>query len=247
MTEAYEANVLVVDDQMGVRYTMKAIYKTLKYLIFLTMFSLVITGCGKSGDAGARAETSSSSETSKKKEESKQVEKEDEKSSEDEPGEESEEPDEHDEEPYESIYSDHSDMKFGKFSLNGISENNNMVTLVVEEYVIVTEKDKELIRKYGLPEDLNGYDYEMVSISEPDLICAFKTECPCIMFDYEKMEASKVDWDTFGDHMFNMEYSHYDEESKEYILEDGGLREIWAYYTVDEDGFMTNIEEIYIP
>ena len=237
---------------------MKAIYKTLKYLFFLTAFSLVITGCGKPGDAGAKAETSSASEVDKQSEVSKKKEKSDkevdevtDEESQEESDEgtdkESEEPDEHDEEPYESIYSDHSDMKFGKFSLNGISENNNMVTLVVEEYVIVTEKDKELIRKYGLPEDLNGYDYEMVSISEPDLICAFKTECPCIMFDYETMEESLVDWDTFGDHMFNMEYTHYDEESKDYKLEDGGLREIWAYYTVDKDGFMTNIEEIYIP
>lgn len=237
---------------------MKAIYQTIKYLIFLMVFGLVITGCGKSGDVGTSVETSSVSEDDKQSEVSKKEEKSDKEADEvtDEESQEesdegadkeSEEPDEPDEEPYESIYSDHSDMKFGKFSLNGISENNNMVTLVVEEHVIVTEKDKELIRKYGLPEDLNGYDYEMVSISEPDLICAFKTDCSCIMFDYEKMEASKVDWDTFGDHMFNMEYSYYDEESKEYILEDGGLREIWAYYTVDEDGFMTNIEEIYIP
>lgn len=239
---------------------MKAVYKILKYLIFFMVFGLVITGCGKSGDVGTSVETSSVSEDDKQSEVSKKERKKDkeadnevadegsqEASDDSEEPEEPEETDNTDEEPYDSIYSDHSDMKFGKFSLNGISENNNMVTLVVEEYVIVTPEDKKLIQKYGLPEDLNGYDYEMVSIGEPDLICAFKTDCPCIMFDYEKMEASKVDWDTFGDHMFNMEYSYYDEESKEYILEDGGLREIWAYYTVDKDGFMTNIEEIYIP
>lgn len=221
---------------------MKEIYKALKHLIFLMVFGIFIIGCGKSGDVGVNAETASASKEAEKSEASKTEEK-----SEDETDKESEKSDKPDEEPYEGIYSDHSDMKFGKFTLNGISENNEMVTLVVEEKVIVTPKDKELIKQYGLPEDLNGYDYEIVDMGEPEIICAFKSDCPCIMFDYKTMEASVTDWDTFGDHMLDMEYSHYDEESGEYILEDGAIRSIWAYYTVDEDGFMTNIEEVYIP
>lgn len=226
---------------------MRSICKSLKCLVLLMVFGLVITGCGKSGDAGTNSETDSASEAVSQSETSKTEEKTVEASSESTEPEESEKSEELDEDSYESIYSDHSDMKFGKFTINGIYENNEMVTLVVEEMMFVTPEDKELILEYGLPEDLNGYDYEIVSIGEPDIICAFKQDCPCIMFDYEKMEASKVDWDTFGDHMLNMEYSHFDEESGEYILEDGALRSIWAYYTVDKDGFMTNIEEIYLP
>lgn len=221
---------------------MGVINKTLKFIVPFMALGLIITGCANAGPVGAGTETGSVSESSVEKEESNQNEDPDEELSL-EAGEEVDKS----AETEDNIYSDHTNMKFGKFTLNGISKNNNMVTLVVEEKAFVTPSDKKLIEKYGLPSDLNGYDYEIVSIGEPELICAFKTDCPCIMFDYEKMEAKKVDWDTFGDHMLDLEYSHYDEESGETILEDGAMRSIWAYYTVDEDGFMTNIEEVYIP
>lgn len=221
---------------------MGVINKTLKFIVPFMAVGLVITGCANVGPVGTGVEVGSVSESDVEKETSKLNEKMDEEFS----LEDGEEVDES-EETEDSIYSDHTNMKFGKFTLNGISENNNMVTLVVEEKAFVTPGDKKLIEKYGLPSDLNGYDYEIVSIGEPELICAFKTDCPCIMFDYEKMEAKKVDWDTFGDHMLDLEFSHYDEESGETILEDGSMREIWAYYTVDDEGFMTNIEEVYIP
>lgn len=221
---------------------MGVINKALKFIVPFMAVGLVITGCAKAGPVGTGAEVGSVSESDVEKETSKLNEKMDEELS----LEDGEKVDES-EETEDSIYSDHTNMKFGKFTLNGISENNNMVTLVVEEKAFVTPSDKKLIEKYGLSSDLNGYDYEIVSIGEPELICAFKTDCPCIMFDYEKMEAKKVDWDTFGDHMLDLEYSHYDGESGETILEDGSMREIWAYYTVDDEGFMTNIEEVYIP
>lgn len=221
---------------------MGVINKALKFIVPFMAVGIVITGCANAGPVGTGVEVGSVSESDVEKETSKLNEKMDEELS----LEDGEEVDES-EETEDSIYSDHTNMKFGKFTLNGISENNNMVTLVVEEKAFVTPSDKKLIEKYGLSSDLNGYDYEIVSIGEPELICAFKTDCPCIMFDYEKMEAKKVDWDTFGEHMLDLEYSHYDEESGETILEDGSMREIWAYYTVDDEGFMTNIEEVYIP
>lgn len=197
-----DASVIILGENM------KTIYKTVKYLFAFMVLCFALSGCGAKEDTEANSETSSETSSEISIETSSEISAE--------TSSESSAVSETDED------SPYSDMKFGRFTLNSISENNAMVTLVVEEKVNDT-------------------------LMEPELICAFKWDCTCTMFDYDKMEAVETDWDTFGDHLIDMDYSHYDEESGEYILEDGALRSIWAYYTVDEDGFMTNIEEVYIP
>ncbi len=58
----------------------------------------------------------------------------------------------------------------------------------VIDYIYITPEDTELIQKYNFPEDLDGYDYEVVQSEDgPQILLAFE-DCKIEIIEWDKGE-----------------------------------------------------------
>ncbi len=125
--------------------------------------------------------------------------------------------------------------KIGTVKLLEERANKNIIWLTIEEKLWVTPEDTDLIEQYGLPEGLDGYDYEIVSTGEEFTVSMSKDKASVSLIDWEVSTFDeKSDWQTLVARLL---------EDLEYGID-------VFYYPVSTDGTSDEIiaiEEMYIP
>ncbi len=126
-------------------------------------------------------------------------------------------------------------LHYADISINESRENWNLIVLDKQEVVIVHPEDTDLIKQYGLSEDLDGYDYEMVDLPDDGLILyANKTTTLFTVYEYNDegniSGAKQITGDEFVD----------------YVLEHDNR--LFVTYTLSEDkSEILTITEQYMP
>lgn len=126
--------------------------------------------------------------------------------------------------------------KLGYVTLGECSQDKAMIVLNLNEVVWVGLGDQELIRQYGLSEDLDGYDYEIVDEEEDwEPVSAFENECMFAAID--RGERVVPVWMSAG------EFCGVLLEDVQNGRENGRL----CKCLMDQDGLLLFVEEIYVP
>lgn len=128
------------------------------------------------------------------------------------------------------------ESRFGYMQLGEYSENKNMMVFLINEVDLVDRDDTELIREYGLTEDLDGCDYMIMDESEEcDIVKGFQDDCTFSLLNWEEGNADSryTDW------------RHFCKALLKDLKKEKGPR--FVEYTVDADGFLVSATEIYLP
>lgn len=132
--------------------------------------------------------------------------------------------------PKEAVRDTSSEVYYGAITAAGVSERGYFYT--IQPQIYVTPDDKDLIKQYGLPKDLDGYDFEIVDAGEPqNLVPA--SDCTYRLLDWDSDEwykGKEVSADEF--------WAFLDE-----FLGDSGLP---IEYKLDNSGRIISIEESYL-
>ena len=114
----------------------------------------------------------------------------------------------------ETVIEDDPDLDLEVYHLKADLERNeyydyeDKLAFTAKEYLWVSPKDTELIKEYGLPEDLDGYDYEIVNPDHDPYIIFLDKSTDITFIDFsDGIEYKKIDLDEFAKKEY---YSGYD-------------------------------------
>ena len=114
----------------------------------------------------------------------------------------------------------------GMVRLLGFNDDGT-ISFSIRRFLFITQRDTELIAQYGLPEDLNGYDFEIVYPDDYYSVYLVDPEaCSFCLLDMQTLQPGETDADGLCERM--LEYD-----------------ELPMYYEVRTDGMLLRLEQIY--
>ncbi len=129
--------------------------------------------------------------------------------------------------------------RFGIARLLEERADHNLIWVSIEEMLWVGADDHDLIEQYGLPQDLDGYDYELVPLEGENIYIAFKDGGTKFGILHDDVLTEECDWEAFAARLLK-----YREE----FPDDSGI--FVCFETRASDGMheeLAKIEECYVP
>lgn len=133
----------------------------------------------------------------------------------------------------ETIWFEEEREGFGIARIFDEGSDNNLFWITIQECLWVTGDDTELISEYGLPKDLDGYDYEVVPKHEEEkvyIVLKDGSTSFALLDEENQVFDVETDWKTFVDYLL--------------LHLDSG---IYVNYRTTYNGEIVEISEQYIP
>ena len=114
-------------------------------------------------------------------------------------------------EPYDIIeYTEESDLIYANIERKADADTDGKYAFTAKEYIWVTPDDTELIEEFNLPEDLDGYDYEIIPLDKDEFIFYIDDDTYIEVLNFDDLVNNKiVDADDFAEREYFGDFELY--------------------------------------